>query len=157
VAIPPDEDRCTAPTKAGTRCKLWARPELAGQRCGRHPLEGKAKGAPKGNKNAEKHGAYATDPDRDPADLQTRIADLAAKIDRLSRYIDVHFDDCEPGDLKSLLSLLGQLNSRLGRLKRDQKTLSGENGEDDEIEQLMEAALSRFWAEVDTEADGVPG
>ena len=130
---------------------------MPGQRCNRHPLEGKAKGAPKGNKNAQKHGAYAADPDRDPADLQTRIVDLAAKIDRLSGYIDVHFDDCEPGELKGLLSLLGQLNSRLGRLKRDQKTLSGENGEDDEIEQLMDAALSRFWAEVDTEADGVPG
>jgi hypothetical protein len=120
-------------------------------------LEGKAKGAPKGNKNAEKHGAYAADPERDPADLETRIADVAAKIEKLSRYIDVHFDDLEPNELKSLMSLHGQLSSRLGRLKRDQKTLSGDNGEDDEIARMMDEALSRLWAEWDAEADGVSG
>jgi len=134
-----------------------ADPDLPGQRCKKHPLEGKAKGAPKGNKNAEKHGAYSADPERDPADLGGRIDDLAAKIERLSRYIDDHFDELEPNTLKGLLAQYGQLNSRLGRLKRDQKTLSGDNGEDDEIARVMDEALSRLWAEWDAEADGVSG
>ena len=147
--------KCTGLKPDGTPCAAWAIRGSDPPRCNRHPLEGKAKGAPKGNKNAQKHGAYAADPDRDPADLETRIADLAAKIDKLSRYIDDRFDGLEPNELKGLMSLYGQLNSRLGRLKRDQRTLSAESGEDDEIARLMEEALGRFWAEWDAEADGV--
>lgn len=107
-------------------------------------------GAPKGNKNAEKHGAYANDPERDPADLQVRIDDLAAKIDRLSRYIDLNFDDLEPGDIKGLMALHGQLTSRLGRLQRDLKATQGNAGAgQSKVERIMEEALSRFWAEME--------
>ena len=150
--------KCTAFKPDGTPCGAWAVRGSDPPRCNMHPLEGKAKGAPKGNKNAQKHGAYAAGPDRDPADLDGRIADLGAKIEKLSAYIDVRFDDLEPGELKGLLALHGQLSSRLGRLQRDRKVLSGDqSGEDDEILQLMDEALSRLWAEWDAETDAVSG
>jgi len=141
---------CEGTNKDGTPCGAWAKKGSDPPRCVRHAEGAQNPGAPKGNKNAEKHGAYAADPERDPADLQVRIDDLAAKIDRLSRYIDLNFDDLEPNELKGLLALHGQLNSRLGRLQRDLKATHGEAGAGQtKVERIMEEALTQFWAEME--------
>ena len=58
--------------------------------------------------------------------------------------------------LKGLMSLHGQLTTRLGRLERDQKALAAQSGEDDELARLMDQALSRFWAEWDAGPDALP-
>jgi hypothetical protein len=75
-----------------------------------------------------------------------RIDDLATRIDRLSAYIDAHFDELEPDQIKALMALHGQLSSRLGRLKRDQRQLTGDEGAElaDAIHQSL-VALSGAW------------
>jgi len=126
--VPPDDKRCTSPTKAGTRCKLWARPELPGQRCNRHPLEGKVKGAPKGNKNAQKHGAYSQDGET-PDDLAGVLARLKRRLVQLDEYIDVHFAELEPADYARFSALQGQLSSRISRIERDLQQVQPEQGD----------------------------
>ena len=128
MAIPPDEDRCTGLTKAGTRCKLWARPELPGQRCNRHPLEGKAKGAPKGNKNAQKHGVYSHDGE-ELDDLSAVLGRLKRRLVQLDRYIDEHFDELEPAEYARFSALQGQLSTRIGRMERDLREVQPEKGD----------------------------
>jgi hypothetical protein len=56
------------------------------------------------------------------------IADLSAKHQSLSDYLDKLLvkDDIDPGSLVHLFSLHAQTASRLGRLLRDKKALSGE-------------------------------
>jgi hypothetical protein len=75
-----------------------------------------------------------------------RIDDLAAKIDRLSVYVDAHFDELESDRIKALIALHGQLSSRLGRLKRDQRQLTGGEGDElaDAIHQSL-VVLSEAW------------
>jgi hypothetical protein len=98
-----------------------------------------------GNKIARKHGAYAA-VEGSPAGLRVRIDDLATKIDRLSAYIDAHFGELEPDQIKALMALHGQLSSRLGWLKRNQCQLTGDEGGElaDAIHQLL-VALSEAW------------
>jgi hypothetical protein len=91
----------------------------------------KRPGAPPGNRNALKHGFYAhpTPPLTSIADI---IADLASKQITLSNHIDTILsaanDDDPPNmlDLVKLFALHGQNASRLGRLLRDQRALSGD-------------------------------
>lgn len=77
-------------------------------------------------------------------DLTWRIADLDRRIQRLSDYIDHVTVGDEQGEISvsaytKLVSLYGQLCSRLGRLMRDQQQLHG--GEESEIDQAMNDAL----------------
>ena len=77
-------------------------------------------------------------------DLTRRIADLDRRIQRLSDYIDHVIVGDEQGDISvnaytKLVSLYGQLCSRLGRLMRDQQQLHG--GEESEIDRAMSDAL----------------
>jgi hypothetical protein len=61
-------------------------------------------------------------------DIGAVIADLAAKQQRLSRYIDDRLaaGDTSVQDMARLLALHSQNASRLGRLLRDQQALGGE-------------------------------
>jgi len=53
--------------------------------------------APKGNKNALKHGVYAADPDPpDPDDVGAIIARQKARLRQLERYIDDRFPELAP-------------------------------------------------------------
>jgi len=53
--------------------------------------------APKGNKNALKHGVYAADPDPpDPDDVGAIIARQKARLRQLERYIDDRFPELTP-------------------------------------------------------------
>jgi uncharacterized protein YjcR len=94
----------------------------------------KRAGAPKGNKNAEKHGAYSG---KLPADLDARIAALDKRLQHVEKYIDIHIDDLEPEEYIKLANLQGQLASRIGRLMRDR------NKDDaaDEMENDFDTAL----------------
>jgi len=116
---------CTATTARGTLCKAWAIPGSDPPRCGAHGGGSKHPGAPAGNSNAATHGLYAHTVC--PASIAEIIDDLAAKQARISAYIDSCIDDGLPVDtLAHLLALHGQNASRLGRLLRDQRALSGE-------------------------------
>jgi len=106
-------------------------------RCAAHPIQGKTKsGAPKGNKNAEKHGAYSGGPL--PPNLNARIAALDERLQHVEKYIDTHIDDIEPEEYIKLANLQGQLASRLGRLMRDQDKA---NDEPDQAETDVDAVL----------------
>jgi hypothetical protein len=133
--------------------------ESAGEGSGSAPINAEAEkgappqslarvGAPVGNKNARKHGACVA-VEGDPAGLRVRIDDLVARIDRLSAYIDAHFDALEPDQIKARMALHGQLSSRLGRLKRDQCQLTGDEGDElaDAIHQSL-VALSEAWGDL---------
>ena len=85
-------------------------------------------GAPKKNRNAEKHGLYATPDAAPPTTINGVIDDLAEKQHRLSQLIQVALttDDTDLDTISHLFALHGQNASRLGRLLRDKRALSGE-------------------------------
>lgn len=58
--------------------------------------------------------------------IEDVITDLAAKQAWLSDYIEAHMDDLTPSLLVRVLQLHGQNASRLGKLLRDQRELSGQ-------------------------------
>jgi hypothetical protein len=103
---------CTATTKAGRPCRAHAVKGSDPPRCHAHG------------------GAAQTSPiaERAPADLAGRIGDLDRKIEDLSCYIQLRLqqtDGLSAYQYAALLNLYGQLVSRLGRLMRDQRALSG--------------------------------
>ena len=78
--------------------------------------------------------------------LDTRIADLNRRIEQLSAYIDHVTVGPEDGDIDvdqyaRLLSLHGQLTSRLGRLLRDKQQISPED--DSLLQQAINNALDQ--------------
>lgn len=114
--------RCTALTTSGRRCRAWAIPGTNPPRCVAH-----ARAEPTGRPPT--HGFYAKPrkPPEDTADINQVIADLATKQAQLSAYIDTCL--AQGRDLTALAHLLAlhaQNASRLGRLLRDKKALSGE-------------------------------
>jgi hypothetical protein len=58
--------------------------------------------------------------------IEDVLKDLSAKQAWLSEFIDSHSDELHPALLVRLLTLHGQNAARLGKLLRDQQTLSGE-------------------------------
>ena len=104
-------------------------------RCSSHGGGHSRVGAPPGNTNAQTHGAYSNPLDP-AADLDARISDLNHRIQQLSDFID-RANLATPGDgdpdgidldqYTRLLSLHGQLTSRLGRLMRDRASISPED------------------------------
>lgn len=135
--------KCTAKTKAGMQCKAWAVRESDPPRCAAHGGGRAPVGAPAGNENAQTHGFYA-EPDETPATIEDIIADLAAKQAGLSQYIDNHQVDTET--LILLLGLHGQNASRLGRLLRDRRALTGEAS--DGIAGAIAQALDELGSEM---------
>ena len=137
-------NQCSATTKAGRPCRGRPVRETDPPLCSAHGGTKQKFGAPAGNKNARTHGAYEPAP-RTP-NLAARIADLDEKIQDLDEYIEKKIDDkADPlnaEDLATLLSLYGNLISRLGRLMRDQRALSGEAA--DGISGAIAAALDEL-------------
>lgn len=147
--------RCTAYKKDGTRCRAWAVKGTNPPLCSAHGGGSAPVGAPKGNQNAVTHGFYAnTDPVSIEADLpkdipdniRTVIHDLAVKQARLSRYINGHLASLDTATLARLLQLHAQTASRLGRLLRDQRALSGDaaDGISDAIAKALDE-LGNEW------------
>lgn len=118
-------------------------------------------GAPPGNTNALKHGAYArrsvSAATCEIRTIEDVIADLAHKQAALSAYIDFvvspaiqgELSALTIGDLVSLLRLHGQNASRLGRLLRDRRALSGEAA--DGISGAIAQALDELSTELGVE------
>lgn len=137
--------RCTAITAAGSPCKNWAVHRSQPPRCSAHGGGSRPVGAPPNNANARTHGLYAAKPGiRTIADV---IDDLAQTQAILSALIEEHIEG-EP-DLDALVTLLrlhGQNASRLGRLLRDQRALSGEAA--DGIAGAIAQALDELGSEL---------
>lgn len=111
-------------------------------------------GAPRGNRNAERHGAYATvhAPGSEMPGLPGIIRDLHRRLTQLSSYIDYGLEregvgetSLDLSEYAQLVSLQGQLASRLGRLMRDQHRIAGDAA--GELTEAVNAALDDISAE----------
>lgn len=140
---------CTATTAAGNPCKAWAVHGSDPPRCSAHGGSPTKKvGAPEGNENALKHGFYRP-PDRELTTIEDIIADLAEKQLRLSSYINAHTAEADIEQLAHLLKIHGQNASRLGRLLRDKRALTGDAA--DGISGAIAQALDELGSELGTE------
>ncbi len=143
--------RCSATTKAGRPCRAWAVRGTDPPRCAAHGGGKAPVGAPLGNQNALTHGFYSSRPPELPPGapdltrIERIIADLAAKQVALSTYIDRHKHDVPTPDLVEMLRLHGQNASRLGRLLRDKRALSGDAADG------ISAAIAQALDELGTE------
>ena len=141
--------RCTATTTAGNPCKAWAVADTEPPICAAHGATGKKPGAPKQNQNALKHGLFTASP-QTPLTITAIIDDLHAKQATISAFIDKHMHtETDIEDLVRLLQLHGQNASRLGRLLRDQRALSGEAA--DGIAGAIGAALDELSTQMGIE------
>jgi hypothetical protein len=125
--------KCGATKADGTPCNAWAVRESDPPRCAAHGGGKAPVGAPPENRNAQTHGFYASSlislPDdiAIPDDIDTIITDLARKQAALSHYIDTHLvEDITTEDLVAVLGLHATTASRLGKLLRDRRAISGE-------------------------------
>lgn len=107
---------------------------------------GRQGGAPKGNKNRLTHGFYGG-PERRPllATIDDLVADALDKHSRLSAYIERHAEEMDTANLVRLFALHGQNASRLGRLLRDKRALSGESADG------LVGAIGKALDEISTE------
>lgn len=139
--------RCSATKRDGTPCRAWAVKGSDPPLCGAHGGGARPPGAPAGNQNAESHGFYTHTTSPPPTATITEIVrDLADKQRRLSQYIDERLDDnATPNELAALLALHAQTASRLGRLLRDQRALSGDAADG------MAAAIAKALDELSNE------
>lgn len=106
------------------------------------------RGAQPDNKNAQTHGFYA-DPQTGELSIDAIITDLARKQANLSEYIDDNIGKIATDQLASLLTLFGQNASRLGRLLRDRRAISGEAA--DGIAGAIAQALDELGTELGVE------
>ena len=107
----------------------------------------KPKGAQPGNANARRHGVYAAPP-HPLLTIADILADAQARQAQLSAYIDATLTDPEGADTETVVKLLGlhgQNASRLGRLLRDQRALTGAAADG------MAAAIGQALDELSTE------
>ena len=130
---------CSAHTARGEPCRAWAVRGSDPPRCAAHSG---VVGAPQGNKNARKHGAYAA-PIKPIESIDDAVADLQRRLTQLGEYIDVSE---EREDALRGLSLYGQMVSRYGRLLRDQRALSG--GSADSLMEVIGKALDEISTEL---------
>jgi hypothetical protein len=133
--------KCTATTKAGRPCRAHAVKGSDPPRCPAHADAGRPAGLP-GDSAEEAR----------PTNLTGRISDLDRKIEDLSRYIQRRLqetDGLSANQYAVLLSLYGQLVSRLGRLMRDHRALSGEAA--DGIAGAIAQALDELSTELGTD------
>ena len=113
--------RCEAAKADGSPCRAWAIRGLDPPRCAAH--SGRV-GAPRGNRNAERHGAYSRPVDEIQG-IEDAITDLEYRLTRLTQYLD----GVEQPDMMPALAIYGQMISRYGRLLRDAKALSDESAD----------------------------
>ena len=78
-------------------------------------------------KNRQTHGFYAK-PDKPLETIDDVITDALEKQGRLSAILD-NTADIDGADLAKLMAIHGQNASRLGRLLRDKRALSGESAD----------------------------
>jgi hypothetical protein len=117
---------CGALTKTGRPCRAWAVRGSDPPRCAPHGGSKRPAGAPPGNTNAQIHGFYAASAEE--ITIDQAIQGLVDKMRRLDDLIAA-FDSKGAGGngeyLIRLLELYAQASSRLSRMLRDQRALSG--------------------------------
>ena len=128
-------------------CKSWAVHDTDPPRCSSHGGGRTSTGAPTGNNNARKHGFYAAS-SKAPSTIEDVFDDLAKKQATLSEFIDSKLDDMEIPELATLLGLHAQTASRLGRLLRDKRAISGDAADG------ISGALAQALAELGTALGG---
>jgi hypothetical protein len=125
LTFPPQDRRCIQITRSGSQCKAW---KIKGSDfCAAHGGTGKRPGAPRGNSNRRKTGFYAK-PAKPLNTIEEVVADLMQRQSLLSAYIEAQVsaeDAPNVKEMSKLLGVLGQNASRIGRLLRDQRALSG--------------------------------
>ena len=123
MASPAVSRRCSARTPGGHPCRAWAMNGSEPPKCAAHT--GKL-GPPEKNDNAKKHGFYSQ-PVKEFAGIEDVVADLLERQAQLSGFIGQQAagGELDCGEMAKLLALLGQNASRIGRLLRDQRALSG--------------------------------
>jgi len=145
---------CPATNKDGTPCRAFPVRGSDPPLCSSHGGGRAPVGAPAGNQNARSHGFYVNevaplpDPDDVPDSIAGVIHDLAVKQARLSKHINGHLESYDIDVLARLLQLHAQTASRLGRLLRDQRALSGEAA--DGISAAIAQALDELSTELGT-------
>jgi len=134
--------RCTATKADGSPCRAWATrgsdPPLCGAHLGRV-------GAPEGNQNARKHGAYAR-PVKEITCIEDAVKDLEYRLTGLTRWLD----DADLADSLAALSLYRQMVSGYGRLLRDSRAVQGKSAES--ILDLIATAVDELSTEMGWEA-----
>lgn len=139
----PASRRCAGKRADGSPCRGWAKRGVDPPLCGPH--SGRA-GPPVGNRNAYKHGCYAR-PTRDLTRIEEVVSDLADRQAQLTAYLEARLaDGAEVKEVARLFALHGQNASRLGRLLRDQRALSGDSA--DGLLQAIGQALDEISTEL---------
>lgn len=105
------------------------------------------RGGQPGNDNARKHGFYAA-PEGELTTIEGVVADVQKRQRQLSEYIDeaLGAGNIKTADVLSLFSLHSQTASRLGRLLRDQRALSGKSANG--LTDAIAAALDELSTEL---------
>jgi hypothetical protein len=128
---------CTATKRDGTPCRAWAVRGSDPPRCAAH-----------GGRRATQ-----AEPEDIPDTIDLVIHDLASKQQKLSDYIEAYTEadhkDLSVRDLARLFQIHGQNASRIGRLLRDQRALSGEAT--DGIAGAIAQALDELATELGTD------
>lgn len=140
----PRPRRCTANRADNQPCQAWSVPGSNPPRCGAHGGGSKRPGAPSGNTNALKHGFYSSDPAA--VSIDDAIAGLIDKLERVDALLPGIED---PEHLIRLFELYTQASSRLGRLLRDRRALSGDAA--DGIAGAIAQALDELGTELGTD------
>ncbi len=142
----PNKKKCAHPG-----CRAWAK--RGGNLCVSHSKTGKV-GAPKGNRNAGKHGFSGSPPLNPPRErnggegprvelrtvptLDDEIALLASRRDAVDQWMLDRLAAGEEVDVLRYLALIGQIGSRIARMLKTRDALGGSG---DMIEALFAEAL----------------
>lgn len=102
-------------------------------------------GGQKGNQNALKHGFYAADPES--VSIEDAIAGLTDKMTRMDHMVSS--GEITGSELIRVFELYTQACSRLGRLLRDKRALSGDAA--DGISGAIAQALDELGTELGIE------
>ena len=150
---------CTATRKDGNPCRAWAVRGSDPALCAAHGGGRRPVGPPQGNVNALRHGYYAARPRLPEGDsplpedctIDAVIDMLYHKQILLDDFIDQILAAGRPAieELAHLLKIHGQNASRLGRLLRDRRGLSGDAA--DGISGAIAQALEELSTELGTQ------
>ena len=142
--------RCTATCLNGTPCRAWAVHGTDPPRCSAHRGASGAIEAPVGNEKALKHGGRAEVEVTEDCSIDVVIERLYQRQVQLDAYITERWESgVSVGELAHVLRLHGQNASRLGRLLRDRRALSGEAA--DGISGAVAQALDELSSELGTQ------
>jgi hypothetical protein len=139
-----------SPTTPDSPSPADACPQGGQRRRGVSPAR-RSRGAPRGNKNRQTHGVYAAPPASVPpggapiTSIDDLVNDALRRHTDLGAFIDAHAGELDADTLMRLFALHGQNASRLGRLLRDKRALSGQAADG------LLAAIAAALDEISTE------